>query len=249
MRDILYGRNAVRECLRARRRQAHRLLLGNTVKSSAIIEEIISLARQLKAPLQRVPRQELDRLAQNHQGVALEVGSYITFQINDILRRAEKMGEPPFIVMLDHIEDPHNVGAILRTAEIVGVHGVIIPNQRAARITPAVVNASAGAAEHVWVAEVSNLGRAIQTLKERNIWVAGLEGLPEAVPVNQANLTGALALVIGSEGKGLRRLVRESCDFLVKLPMRGKIESLNASVAAGLIMYAVWQTRDYNGVQ
>ena len=249
MREILYGRNAARECLRARRRHIHRLILAKNVERSPVINEIIELANQLRAPTQFVPRQELDKLARGHQGTALEVGRYLTVQIQDILQRAHKVQEPPFVVVLDHIEDPHNLGAILRTAEIVGVHGVIIPKQRAVGITPAVVNASAGAAEHMWVAEVPNLVQVLKNLQQQNIWIVGLENLSDAAPFHQANLTGALALVTGSESSGLSRLVRETCDFLIKLPMRGNIESLNASVATGLALYQIWQVRGFDGAR
>jgi 23S rRNA (guanosine2251-2'-O)-methyltransferase len=245
MREILYGRNAARECLRGRRRHVHRVLLADRVEPAPIINEIRKLAGSLNIPVQMVPRQKLDKLADSHQGVALEVGRYPTVSVEEILARAEKQGEPPFIVAADHLEDPHNLGAILRTAEIVGVHGVILPGRRAASVTPAVVNASAGAVEHMLVAEVSNLVQTLKKLKQANVWLVGLENVPEALLFNEADLSGAIALVIGSEGKGLSRLVKETCDFLVKLPMRGQIESLNASVACGLIMYEAWRARDF----
>ncbi len=242
---MLYGRNAARECLRARRRHVHRVIMAENVKPSAIIKEITTLAQQAKVPVQKTQKKELDKIARGHQGVVLEVGRYPTVELDDILGRAMKQDEPVFIAVLDHIEDPHNLGAILRTAEIVGVHGVVIPKQRAVGITPAVVNASAGAAEHVLVAEVPNVVQTLNKLKEHDVWVAGLEGIPEATRYDKTNLSGNLALVIGSEGQGVSRLVKENCDFLVKLPMRGQIESLNASVAAGLMLYEVWRRRDF----
>lgn len=245
MSEILYGRNAARECLRARRRHIHKVMLADTIEPAAIIDEILALADQSKIPVQRVPRKMLDNLAKSHQGVALEVGRYPTVAIEDILARAAKLNEPPFIVGLDHLEDPHNLGAILRTAEVVGVHGLIIPKQRSANVTPAVVNASAGAAEHMGVAEVPNLVQALTKLKQANVWLAGVEDTPASLLYSQADLTGAIAVVIGSEGKGMSRLVKETCDFLIKLPMRGYIESLNASVAGGLILYEVWRARGF----
>ncbi len=245
MREILYGRNAARECLRGRRRHVHKVLLADRVEPAPIINEIRKLAGSLNIPVQMVPRQKLDKLADSHQGVALEVGRYPTVSVEEILARAEKQGEQPFIVAADHLEDPHNLGAILRTAEIVGVHGIILPGRRAASVTPAVVNASAGAVEHMLVAEVPNLVQTLKKLKQANVWLVGLENVPEALLFNEADLSGAIALVIGSEGKGLSRLVRETCDFLVKLPMRGQIESLNASVACGLIIYEAWRARDF----
>jgi 23S rRNA (guanosine2251-2'-O)-methyltransferase len=247
MREILFGRNAARECLRARRRHIHQLLLADGVEESAIIKEIIDLAGQNKIPLRRVPRKKLDSLGPQHQGVALEVGRYPTVEIEDILARAQKLEAPPFVVALDHIEDPHNLGAILRTAEVVGVHGVLLPKQRAADVTPAVVRASAGAAEHMWVAKIPNLVQVLKKLKKSEVWVVGVENTPDALFYHQANLTGAIALVVGSEGRGMSRLVQETCDFLIKLPMRGQIESLNASVASSLILYEVWRARDFAG--
>jgi 23S rRNA (guanosine2251-2'-O)-methyltransferase len=246
MGEYLYGRNAARECLRARRRHVHRLVLAQNIKPAGIITEIISLAQQQKVPVQHAPRKDLDKLAGVHQGVILEVGRYPTVHLKDILQHAGKLNEPRFIVVLDHIEDPNNLGAILRTSEIVGVHGAIIPKQRAAKITPTVVNASAGAAEHMLVAEVPNLAQCLKTLKPENIWIGGLEDTPDSVNIHQANLSGDIALVVGSEGRGLSRLVKETCDFLIKLPMRGQVESLNASVAAALALFEVWRSRDYS---
>jgi 23S rRNA (guanosine2251-2'-O)-methyltransferase len=245
MPEILYGRNAARECLRARRRHIHRVMLADNLEPSATIEEIVSLASQTNIPVQRVPRKKLDGLGRNHQGVALEVGRYPTVELEDILARAEKFSAPPFLVALDHFEDPHNLGAILRTAEVVGVHGLLLPKQRSVDVTPAVVRASAGAAEHVWVAKIPNLAQALKKLKQADIWVVGVENTPAALPYHQANLGGAIILVIGSEGRGMSRLVKETCDFLVKLPMRGQVESLNASVACGLVLYEVWRARGF----
>lgn len=245
MSEIIYGRNAARECLRARRRHVHQVFLADTLQPSAIINEIVELAGQLNIPVRRVARKKLDGMANGHQGVALKVGRYPTVSMEEILQRAARLNEPAFVVVLDHIEDPHNLGAVLRTAEVVGVHGVIIPKQRAAGITPAVVNASAGAAEHVWVAELPNLVRTLKNLKQQDVWVAGVEDDASAQLYTRANLSGAIALVIGSEGKGMSRLVKETCDFLIKLPMRGRVESLNASVASGLVLYEVWRAREF----
>jgi 23S rRNA (guanosine2251-2'-O)-methyltransferase len=245
MPEILFGRNAVRESLRARRRHIHKVMVADNVESSAIIEEIVRLAKRVNIPVQRVPRKKLDNLARNHQGVALEVGRYPTVDVEDILARAAKLNTPPFIIALDHIEDPHNLGAILRTAEVVGGHGLLLPKRRSVEVTPAVVRASAGAAEHMWVAKIPNLAQALKKLKQADIWVVGVENTPDALPYHQANLAGAIALVIGSEGRGMSRLVKETCDFLVRLPMRGQIESLNASVACGLILYEVWRARGF----
>ncbi|MCB0194757.1 MAG: 23S rRNA (guanosine(2251)-2'-O)-methyltransferase RlmB [Anaerolineae bacterium] len=245
MAEILYGRNAARECLRARRRHVHEVLIADTVQASSIIDEITLLAGRAKVPVKRVSRKNLDKLAGGHQGVVLKTGRYPTVDVEDILHRTAKLDETPFIIVLDHIEDPHNLGAILRTAEVVGVHGVVLPKQRAAGITPTVVNVSAGAVEHMWIAEVPNLVQVLKWLKEEAVWIAGVEFEPQAQFYHQANLSGSLALVVGSEGKGLSRLVKETCDFLVKLPMRGHIDSLNASVACSLMLYEVWRARDF----
>ncbi len=245
MRDILYGRNAARESLRARRRHIHKLMLADKVDEAPIIRELVALAQRINIPMQRLPRKKLDALARNHQGVALEVAGYPTVEVEDILDRAEKLNAPPFLLALDHIEDPHNLGAILRTAEVVGVHGVLLPKQRAADVTPAVVSASAGAAEHMWVAKIPNLAQALKKLKQANVWVVGVEQTPDSQPYHRANLAGSIALVVGSEGRGMSRLVKETCDFLIQLPMRGQIESLNASVACGLILYEVWRARGF----
>jgi 23S rRNA (guanosine2251-2'-O)-methyltransferase len=245
MREILYGRQAVRESLRAKRRPLYKLLLAEKVEPAPILQEIQTLAQAAKIPTQKVARQELEQLSNRHQGVALEVGPYPTVDPADIVAHAAAQGEPPFIVVLDHLEDPHNVGAIIRTAEIVGAHGLLLPKRRAVGVTPAVVNASAGATEWLRVAPVANLTQALNKLKAQGVWVAGVERGPKAVPHHQANLSGPLALVIGSEGQGISRLVRETCDFLVALPMRGRIESLNASVAGGVVLYEVWRARGY----
>ena len=241
--EILYGRNAARECLRARRRHVHELLVADNLQSSPLVDELVALAAQTGIPVKRIARKTLDKLAQGHQGIVLKTGRYPTVEVEDILHRAAKLNEPPFLIILDHVEDPHNLGAVLRTAEAVGVHGVILPKQRAAGVTPAVVNVSAGAVEHMWVAEVPNLAQVLKVLKQDNVWIAGVELDPAAQFFHKANLTGPIALVVGSEGKGLSRLIKDTCDFLIKLPMRGQVESLNASVACSLILYEVWRAR------
>ena len=245
MSEFLYGRNAARECLRARRRHIHKVMLADTVEPATILEEITGLAKNFNISVQRVPRHQMDKIAKNHQGVVLQVGNYPIINVEDILAQAAKLNEAPFLMILDHIEDPHNFGAMLRTAETVGVHGVIIPKKRSVRVTAAVVSASAGAVEHVWVAQVPNVVQMLKKLKQENIWVVGVENTAEALIYSEANLTGAMAVVIGSEGKGMSRLVKETCDFLIKLPMRGKIEALNASVACSLILYEVWRSRGF----
>jgi 23S rRNA (guanosine2251-2'-O)-methyltransferase len=179
----------------------------------------------------------------NAQGVALETGDYIYASAEDILRLARTRNEAPFLLLLDHLQDPQNFGTLMRTAEAMGVHGIVIPERRAVAVTPAVSNASAGAVEHMLITKVVNLNRTIDELKERNIWVFGLDGSAETPLIAQANFKGALALVVGSEGEGLSRLTREKCDFLVRIPMHGQIESLNAAVAGSIALYLARQAR------
>jgi 23S rRNA (guanosine2251-2'-O)-methyltransferase len=240
--ELLYGRNAVTEALRARRRTLRRLAVAGGAREGGL-KGLIEEARRAKIALAEVPREQIDRAVPgaNHQGVLLETGTYPYAEFDDLLR-ADVDGGPLFLI-LDQLQDPQNVGTLLRSAEAVGVTGVLIPEHRAATITPAVVNASAGATEWLRIARVTNLARALARLKERNVWVAGLEGIPEARPIDAADLRGALALVVGSEGSGISRLVRESCDFLVRLPMHGQIGSLNAAVAGSIALYAAERQR------
>lgn len=246
MKEVLYGRQPVRECLRARRRHIHQLILAEGVSEKGIIGEILNLATGLKLPLKRVPRPQLDRIAKVHQGVGLEVASYPYVEVMAILGRARKLTEQPFFLALDHLQDPHNLGALLRTAEVAGIHGAIIPSRRAVEVTPAVVSASAGASEHLRVAQVTNLTRTLESLKADGLWVAGLESRPGALPYYQVDLNLPLVLVIGAEDQGLSRLVRKTCDLLIRLPMRGQIESLNASVAGGIALYAALAARGFS---
>ncbi len=244
-RETIYGRNAVSECLRAGRRRVYRLLLAQGVRETNLVAEIVALARQAGAVVERVEKAALDKIGPvNHQGIAAEVSAYPYTNLEEILGLAEGCDELPFLLLLDCLEDPQNLGTLLRTAEVVGVHGVVIPKRRAARITPAVTNASAGAAEHLRVARVTNLVRTIESLKERGVWVVGLENLPQARLYDQFDWSGPLALVVGSEGRGVRRLVLESCDVVVRLPMRGHVGSLNAAVAGSIALYEAWRQRE-----
>ncbi len=242
--ERLYGRHAVHESLRAGRRQHHQLILAQGIRQTRIIDQICDLAQQASLPIRHVPRQDLDQMGDvNHQSVALETENYPYTPLDDILINAHVRDEPPLLLLLDRLQDPQNVGSILRTAEAVGVHGAVIQRHRAVGITPAVVHASAGAVEHLPVAQVTNLAKTIRRLKERDLWVAGLEAVDEAMWYDQAHLDGPLALVVGSEGQGLRRLVRERCDFLLQLPMYGRVTSLNASVAGSVALYEVLRQR------
>jgi len=246
MKEWLYGRNAVYEALRAGRRQGMHLLLAQGAQEKGRLADIVQRAQKYKRPIERVPRQRLDQMNEGNQGVALEASGYPYVDLRDILALANKRGEAPFVLILDALQDPQNLGTLLRTAEGVGVHGILLPLRQTATITPAVVNASSGASEHLLVAQ-ANLAQAIETLKEANIWVVGLAGGLESQPAGRVRLDGALALVVGSEGQGMRPLVKESCDVLLRLPMSGRVESFNAAVAGSIALYLAWQARGFAG--
>jgi 23S rRNA (guanosine2251-2'-O)-methyltransferase len=247
--EFLYGRRPVYEALRAGRRAVKRLLVAEGSIDSGGIVSATSLAEQQGIAIETVRRDALDARVggANHQGIVLEAGGYRYVEVDAMLEDAERKGEPPLLLVLDLLQDVQNVGTLLRTADAVGVHGVIIQERRAADITPAVVGASSGAVEHLHVARVTNIVRTMADLKECDVWFAGLDLGEDAVRLDQANLDGSLGLVVGSEGSGLRRLVRETCDFIVYLPMRGRVASLNAATAGSLALYAVWQARGFRG--
>jgi 23S rRNA (guanosine2251-2'-O)-methyltransferase len=245
--EWIYGRNAVYETLRAGRRPFHQLKIAQGVKGAERLDEIRALAKQHKLEIKSAERAELDAISSGHQGVALRAGDYVYADIGAMLALAAERGEPPFLLLLDTLQDPQNLGTLLRSAEAVGVHGVLLPHRRTATVTPAVVNASSGACEHLLIAQ-GNLAQAIALLKEEDIWVIGLEGGEGAQPAERVRLDGPLALVVGSEGEGMRRLVRESCDVLLALPMRGKVESLNAAVAGSIALYMALQARGSSAI-
>jgi len=242
MKEWLYGRNPVYEVLRAGRRQIFSLRIAKGAQEKGRLGEIINLCRAARIPVEYVPRQTLDAIDRNHQGVALQASDYPYADLNQIFDQITGHGEPPFLLLLDTLQDPQNLGTLLRTAEAVGVHGVLIPLARTATITPAVVSSSSGACEHLLVCQ-ANLAQAIDTLKDNDAWVIGLDGGPESQPVERVNLKGGLALVVGSEGEGMRRLVREKCDVLMRLPMRGQVDSLNAAVAGSVALYLALAAR------
>lgn len=242
MKEWIVGRNPVYETLKAKRRQVFRLWIASGVEERGRISEILKLASDRKIPVFRVLRGQIDPLGENPQGVALEVSEYPYCALDDILEYVMNQGEPMFVLALDQIQNPQNLGSLLRTAEAVGVQGVIMPLARAVGVTPAVVTSSAGASEHLLVAPV-NLSQAIATLKDAGAWVVGLENSANARPLGEVPLDGPLVIVVGSEGEGIRSLVRSACDFLLKLPMKGKIESLNAAVAGSVVLYIAMQKR------
>jgi 23S rRNA (guanosine2251-2'-O)-methyltransferase len=242
MKEWIVGRNPIYEILVAKRRQLFRLVIARGVEEKGRLAEIMTLARQRRLLVEWQARPQLDALGENHQGIALEASGYPYSTLQDIQLLAEQRQQPLFILILDIIQNPQNLGTLLRTAEAVGVHGVLLPLRRAAGVTSAVVHASSGASEHLQIATL-NLAQAISTLKEAGAWVIGLDGSSQAIPVETARLDGSLALVVGSEGEGLRPLVRQSCDLLVRLHMLGQVESLNAAVAGSIVLYLALQAR------
>ena len=236
---LLVGRNPIREALRAGR-PVEKLLIASGDLSGAA-REIIQLAKDAGVIVQQVDRTRLDQIAPNHQGMAAYVAAVPYAELSDILDAARAKGEDPFVILLDGVTDPHNLGAIIRSAECAGAHGVVIPERRAVGLTPVVAKAAAGALNHMPIARVTNLNRAIDALKEAGVWVIGTA--MDGENAFSADLTGPVALVIGSEGDGISRLTLEKCDRTLTLPMKGHIESLNASVAAGILMYAVLRAR------
>jgi 23S rRNA (guanosine2251-2'-O)-methyltransferase len=243
MKEFIYGRNPIYETLKANRRQAIQLLVAEGVQEKSRLDEILELAKKRKLPIVKVPRQRLDKFGDNTQGIALEVSEYPYANLRDILSRAKERSEPLFVLILDSLQNPQNLGTLIRTAESVGVHGVVIASHRAAEVTPAVVSASAGASEHMLVVQ-SNLAQAISELKQANSWVVGLDESPDSLPLEKVRLDGALAVVVGSEGEGIRSLVRKQCDFLLRLPMQGQIASLNAAVAGSVVLYLAYLERN-----
>ena len=238
---IVMGRNAVREAIKSGR-SIDRILVVKELDGS--LREVIGLARDRNLQIREVDRFKLDEMCMpfghggkpgNHQGIVAQVPGVEYCDISDILQVAKERNEKPFIILLDGVEDPHNLGSIIRSAECAGAHGVIIPKRRSASVTASACKASAGAVEYMKVARVSNLGGAIDRLKDEGLWIAGADMAGTAM--DKADLKGAIGLVIGSEGDGISRLIKEKCDFLVSIPMAGRIDSLNAAVAAAVLMF------------
>jgi len=240
--EWITGRNPVFEVLRARRRHLHRLWIAQGVKPQGHLEDILNLARSQQIPVEFVKRSDLDGIDPRNQAVALSTGGYPYSDLETIIAKAQTQSEPVFVLLLDQIQDPQNLGTLLRSAEAFGVHGVIMPPARSASVTPAVVNASSGATEMLQIAQ-HNIAQAMDRLKEVGGWMIGLEDSPEAQTPDNINLKGGVGLVIGNEGSGLRRLVRDKCDLLMRLPMQGQIDSLNAAVAGSIALYLARQAR------
>ena len=249
MPEYIYGHWPVMESLRANRRKFEQLILSESVEERGNVGEIVMMAKARDVAIKRVPRNILDDLANrgNHQSTVLRVGPYSYVDVHDILEVGKQRNEKPFILLLDLLKDPQNVGSLMRVADAVGVHGVIMQERRNVSVTPAVVSASAGAAEHLNIAQVTNLVNVMKDLKKREIWMIGLAIGPSLLPISKTNLDLALGLVLGSEGEGMRRLVRETCDLLLTLPMRGRVGSLNVATAGSIALYAAWQARGWYG--
>lgn len=243
-RELLFKRNAIRECLRAGRRRPYRMLVARDADLRDS-QDLIQDAQKRGVRIEDSDKKAINLLVhgERHQNVVLEVGPYPYAVLDDIFAAAERAGEPPLVLLLDLVQDPRNVGAILRTADAMGVHGVVIQERRGCEITPTVVNTAAGGAEHLMVAQVPNLVEAMRKLSQRDVWLAGLDLAEDSQSIDRVDLDRALGLVIGNEGSGLRRLVRDRCDFLIHLPMHGHVQSLNAAVAASLALYAARSAR------
>ena len=242
--DLVAGRNAVMEVLKGSR-SVNRLLVANG-SAEGSMREIIAVAKEKGINIQFYDRSKLDAMAPGirHQGVLAQVPPVQYAELEDILQIARDRNEPPFIVLLDELEDPHNLGAILRTADAAGVHGVLIPKHRSCPLSATVAKTSAGAVEHVPVARIGNMVQTIKKLKKEGLWVAAAD--MDGTDYYDTDLTGSLLLVIGSEGRGVGRLIKEQCDFVVRIPMVGKINSLNASVAGSILMYEAMKQRISN---
>lgn len=239
--EIIVGRNPVFEALKAGR-TVHKILVSDRT-NDRLLHQLRRASQTKNLVIQKVPRQRIDQLATgNHQGIIAYVAPYSYVTLDDLFKRAEEKKELPFFLILDELEDPHNLGSILRTADATGVHGVIIPKHRAVGLTTTVAKTSAGAIEYVPVARVTNIAQTIEELKSRQLWVVGTD-VEGAEDYRSLDGQTALALVIGNEGRGMSRLVKEKCDWTVMLPMKGHVSSLNASVASSLLMYEVYRKR------
>ena len=239
--DFVFGRHAVAEALQTPDRVNRVFIQEGTSGRDAA--KVIELAREKGIQVQTVPKTKIEDLVGNvvHQGLVASIAAYEYADLEDVFKKAEEKGEDPFIVILDGVEDPHNLGSILRTADATGVHGIIIPKRRSASLTATVAKASTGAIEHVPVVRVTNLTQTIEQLKARGIWVFGTD--MNGTDYRKWNTSGPLAIVMGNEGKGVSRIVKESVDEMVTIPMVGHVQSLNASVASALMMYEVFRNR------
>ena len=240
--EIIGGKNPVLEALRADR-DVNKIWIAEGVQKKGLTE-LLQLAKEKGVLVQFVPKKKIDSLTDsNHQGIAAAVAAYNYAELDDLFEAASSRSEDPFFLILDELEDPHNLGSIMRTADAIGVHGLIIPKRRAVGLTAVVAKSSTGAIEHVPVVRVNNLSLTVDELKKRGVWIAGTDA-KESVDYRRMDANLPLAVIIGSEGKGMSRILRDKCDFLYQLPMIGHVTSLNASVAASLLMYEVYRKRN-----
>lgn len=239
---IIEGRNPIIEALK-NNRPIEKIMVNKASKEGSI-KKILAMARENKVIIQEVDRHKLDEMSESHahQGVIAITSDYRYYDLDEILEIPKERGEDPFFIILDGITDPHNLGSIIRTADAVGAHAIIIPKRRSVQITPIVAKASAGAVEYVPVCKVTNIVNTIKTLKENGLWIAAVD--MDGQTFYQQNLAGPLGLVVGSEGEGISRLVKQNCDFTVSMPMSGNVTSLNASVAGGILLYEVYRQRN-----
>ena len=238
--NLLSGRNPIREAIKSGRDIEKLLVAKGDLSGTA--KEILAMAKERHIPIQMVERSRLDEITRNHQGMLAFASAYRYYDVEDMLTEAEENGEAPFLVVLDGVTDPMNLGAVIRTAACVGAHGVIVPERRAVGLTPSAVKASAGAIETVKVARVTNLSRTLDFLKKQGIWLYAAD--MDGADYRKVDFSGPIALIVGAEGEGVSRLVLDTCDYKVSLPMRGGVGSLNASVAAGVLMYAALNGRE-----
>lgn len=239
---IIEGRNPIIEALK-NNRSIEKIMVNKASKEGSI-KKILAMAKEKKVIIQEVDRHKLDEMSESHahQGVIAITSDYRYYDLDEILEIPKERGEDPFFIILDGISDPHNLGSIIRTADAVGAHAVIIPKRRSVQITPIVAKASAGAVEYLPVCKVTNIVNTIKTLKENGLWIAAVD--MDGQTFYQQNLGGPLGLVVGSEGEGISRLVKQNCDFTVSMPMSGNVTSLNASVAGGILLYEVYRQRN-----
>ncbi|QOR66749.1 23S rRNA (guanosine(2251)-2'-O)-methyltransferase RlmB [Cytobacillus suaedae] len=240
--EFIIGKNPVVEALKSER-EINKIWIAEGSQKGQM-SQVVGMAKEKGILVQFVPKKKIDQMVEgNHQGVVASVAAYKYAELEDLFNSAKTRGEDPFFLLLDELEDPHNLGSIMRTADAVGAHGIIIPKRRAVGLTATVAKASTGAIEHIPVVRITNMAQTIEELKARGVWIVGTDAKGKD---DYRNMDGTMpiGLVIGSEGKGMGRLIRDKCDFLVRLPMAGKVTSLNASVAASLLMYEVYRKRN-----
>jgi 23S rRNA (guanosine2251-2'-O)-methyltransferase len=247
--ELLIRRNSVFAALDSNRREFYRLWVQEDI-SQKPIADILEMASKRRVTIKKASKKAISNKAQDnrHQGVLLEASPYRYAALNEMISLASSREEKPFLLILDLLQGPQNIGSLLRTAEICGVHGIIVQDRRAPEITPTIIQYSAGAAEYLLISQVTNLAQSINDLKEKGIWVVGLDIDQEAMQYGDVDLDLPIALVVGHEGSGLRRIIKKHCDFLLRLPMRGRTESLNAANAGSILLYAAWQARGFRGV-